>query len=140
MTRVRVLIEPEQLDPESLRDMLDSEGCGSVVSFVGLTRGEEGGVKVERLEFDAWEERLPRVLTELAEQAIELFGAISVVIAHRTGSVGPGEPIVCIHVASPHRSEGFEACSWLIDELKRQAPLWKKEVRADGEVWKAGLG
>ena len=140
MTRVRVLIESEQLDPEALRDMLDPEGCGSVVSFVGLTRGEEGGVKVERLEFDACEERLPRVLNELAEQAMELFGVLSVVIAHRTGSVGPGEPIVCIHVASPHRSEGFEACSWLIDELKRQAPLWKKEVRADGEVWKAGLG
>ena len=93
MTRVRVLIEPEQLDPESLRDMLDSEGCGSVVSFVGLTRGEEGGTKVERLEFDAWEERLPGVLNELAEQAIELFGVLSVVMAHRTGSVGPGEPI-----------------------------------------------
>ncbi len=120
--------------------MLDSEGCGSVISFVGLTRGEEGGTKVERLEFDAWEERLPGVLNEIAERAIELFGVLSVVMAHRTGSVGPGEPIVCIHVASPHRAEGFEACSWLIDELKRQAPLWKKEIRADGEVWKAGLG
>ena len=55
-------------------------------------------------------------------------------------SGGPGEPTVCIHVASAHRAEGVEACSWLIDELKRQAPLWKKEVRADGEIWKAGLG
>ena len=140
MTRARALIEPERLDPEALREMLDSEGCGSVVSFVGLTRGEEGGTKVERLEFDAWEEKLPGVLNELAERAIELFGVLSVVMAHRTGSVGPGEPIVCIHVASPHRAEGFEACSWLIDELKRQAPLWKKEIRADREVWKAGLG
>ena len=140
MTRARALIEPERLDPETLREMLESEGCGSVVSFVGLTRGEEGGTKVERLEFDAWEERLPGVLNELVERAIELFGVLSVVMAHRTGSVGPGEPIVCIHVASPHRAEGFEACSWLIDELKRQAPLWKKEIRADGEVWKAGLG
>ena len=140
MTRARALIEPERLDPEALREMLDSEGWGSVGSCVGLTRGEEGGTKVERLEFDAWEERLPGVLNELAERAIELFGVLSVVMAHRTGSVGPGEPIVCIHVASPHRAEGFEACSWLIDELKRQAPLWKKEIRADGEVWKAGLG
>ena len=140
MARVRVFVEPERLDPEELREMLDSEGCGSVVSFVGLTRGEEQGTKVERLEFDVWEERLPEVLSELAEHAIELFGVFSVVIAHRTGSVGPGESIVCIHVASPHRAEGFEACSWLIDQLKRQAPLWKKEVRADGEVWKAGLG
>jgi molybdopterin synthase catalytic subunit len=107
---------------------------------VGLTRGEDDGVIVERLEFDAWAERLPMVLAELAEQALGQFGVSSVVLAHRTGSVGPGEPIVCIHVGSPHRAEGFEACSWLIDELKRQAPLWKKEIRADGEAWKAGLG
>tara|TARA_B100000929_G_scaffold201213_1_gene159865 strand:+ start:1639 stop:2061 length:423 start_codon:yes stop_codon:yes gene_type:complete len=140
MTSVRILIEPERLDPEGLREILDADGCGSVVSFVGLTRGQDDGVAVERLEFDSWEERLPTVLTELAEQTVGQFDVLSVVLAHRTGSVGPGEPIVCIHVGSTHRADGFEACSWLIDELKRQAPLWKKEVRADGEVWKAGLG
>ena len=140
MTRVRILIEPEQLDPDGLREMLNSDGCGSVVSFVGLTRGEDDGVTVERLEFDAWEGELPGVMNELAEQALGQFGVSSVVLAHRTGSVGAGEPIVCIHVGSPHRAEGFEACSWLIDELKRQAPLWKKEIRTDGEVWKPGLG
>ena len=140
MPRVRVLVETEQLDPDGLRHELEVEGCGSVVSFVGLTRGEDDGVTVERLEFDAWEEKLPVVLNNLAEQAVDQFGVNSVVLAHRTGSVGPSEPIVCIHVASSHRAEGFEACSWLIDELKRQAPLWKKEVRADGEIWKAGLG
>ena len=140
MTRVRILIEPEQLDPDGLREMLNSDGCGSVVSLVGLTRGEDDGVTVERLEFDAWEGELPGVLNELAEQALGQFGVSSVVLAHRTGSVGAGEPIVCIHVGSPHRAEGFEACSWLIDELKRQAPLWKKEIRTDGEVWKPGLG
>tara|TARA_A100001037_G_scaffold234935_1_gene213738 strand:+ start:1309 stop:1626 length:318 start_codon:yes stop_codon:yes gene_type:complete len=105
-----------------------------------LTRGVDDGITVERLEFDAWEEKLPEVLNNLAELAVDQFGVYSVVMAHRTGSVGPSEPIVCIHVGSAHRSEGFEACSWLIDELKRQAPLWKKEVRSDGEIWKAGLG
>ena len=140
MTSVRILIEPERLDPEGLREILDADGCGSVVSFVGLTRGQDDGVAVERLEFDSWEERLPTVLTELAEQTVGQFDVLSVVLAHRTGSVGPGEPIVCIHIGSAHRADGFEACSWLIDELKRQAPLWKKEVRADGEIWKAGLG
>ena len=76
----------------------------------------------------------------LGEEAITKFGITSVAMAHRTGKVGPSEPIVSIHVASPHRAEGFEACSWLIDELKAQAPLWKKEIRADGTVWKGGLG
>ena len=78
--------------------------------------------------------------TGLAEQAIDRFGLKSVAMAHRTGSVGPGENIVAIHVASPHRKEAFEGCSWLIDELKGQAPLWKKEVKPSGATWKAGLG
>ena len=75
-----------------------------------------------------------------SNDAISSFGIFSVVIAHRTGSVCPGENIVCIHVGSAHREEGFSACSWLISELKKQAPLWKKEIREDGEHWKSGLG
>ncbi len=111
-----------------------------MVTVLGVTRREEDGVTVERLEFDAWEEQLPIVLDDLGEQAITAFGVHSVAISHRTGSVEPGESIVAINVASPHRGEGFEAYSWLIDELKAQAPLWKREVRADGVIWKAGLG
>ncbi len=138
--RVIIVPAPDSLDSNAVRDKLMLDGCGSVISFLGLTRGYEDGVAVERLEFDAWEEKLPEVLERLGEEAIEKFGVTSVSMAHRTGSVGPSEPIVAIHVASPHRAEGFEACSWLIDELKSQAPLWKKEVRADGTVWKGGLG
>ncbi len=69
-----------------------------------------------------------------------MFGVHSIVLSHRTGFVEPGQEIVCIHVGSTHRVEGFTACSWLISELKSQAPLWKKEIRDDGEFWKAGLG
>ena len=101
----------ESLDSERLRCLADIEGCGSMVSFVGVTRGLEAGFKVERLEFDSWERELPRVLEDIANQSISNFGVKSVVIAHRTGSVGPGEQIVCIHVASVHREEGFSACS-----------------------------
>ncbi len=140
MASVSVIVEPDTLDPESLRKMLEIEGCGSVVSFVGLTRGVDQGVEVERLEFDAWEEQLPSVLQSLCFDALERFSVKSIVVAHRTGSVEPEEPIVCIHVGSSHRAEGFEACSWLISELKNQAPLWKKEIRTDGEIWKGGLG
>ena len=110
------------------------------MSFVGITRGVDDGEKVLRLEFDAWQDKLSETLKLLAEQSVERFSLHSVAMAHRTGSVGPGENIVAIHVASPHRKEAFEGCSWLIDELKRQAPLWKKEVKPSGASWKAGLG
>ena len=138
----QILIEnaPEKLQSDELRSKMGLDGCGSVVSFVGLTRGVDNGVEVHRLEFDAWSEKLPEVLHQLASKAIEQFGVEGIAMSHRTGIVLPGEDIVCIHVASIHRREGFEACSWLIDELKAQAPLWKKEVRADGALWKEGLG
>lgn len=130
----------ENLDVDALRNELDTENCGAIVSFLGITRGMEGDDEVFRLEFDAWQEKLSATLYGLAESAIEKFSIHSVAMAHRIGSVGPGENIVAIHVASPHRKEAFEGCSWLIDELKQQAPLWKKEVRASGTEWKAGLG
>ena len=138
--RVGVEEAPDVLHPEALRQRLNTNDCGAVVSFVGLTREHEGDADVLRLEFDAWQNKLTPVLERLANEAIEGFGIASVAMAHRTGAVGPQEPIVAIHVGSPHRKEAFQACEWLIDELKRQAPIWKKEVTTEGETWKEGLG
>jgi len=137
-----IIIEeaPNALDHEALRQQLETNGCGAIVSFLGITRGTEGDAEVYALEFDAWQEKLGPVLKNLAKQACDTFGTLSVAMAHRTGRVGPQESIVSIHVASPHRKEAFLACEWLIDELKKQAPLWKREVTSQGSTWKAGLG
>ena len=128
------------LDYDGLRDKLNFSGCGCIVSFVGITRGEDDGEEVLRLEFDAWQDSLEKVLRDLAEEAMQRFSVIGIAMSHRIGSVAAEEPIVAIHVGAAHRAEGFIACSWLIDELKSQAPLWKKEVKVSGETWKAGLG
>ena len=130
---------PEKLDPQSLLDKLNLTGCGAVVSFLGITREYDDGKEIYRLEFDAWQEKLGSVLYGLAEEVIIKFGVKKVAMSHRTGSVKAGENIVSIHVASPHRKEAFRACEWLIDELKIQAPIWKKEVSNMGETWKGGL-
>ena len=131
---------PLSLNPEALKSKMDVIGCGSIITFLGITRNIDEGEEVIALEFDAWKGKLEPVLEGLAEQAINKFSVHSVAMSHRIGRVDPSENIVCIHVASPHRKEGFEACSWLITELKNQAPLWKKEVKASGESWKSGLG
>ena len=131
---------PNDLDVDDLRAKLNTEGCGAIVSFVGITREIDEGEDVLRLEFDAWQEKLSATLNSIAEDALVKFSLHSIAMAHRTGTVGPQENIVAIHVSSPHRKEAFEGCSWLIDELKRQAPLWKKEVKPSGATWKAGLG
>lgn len=138
----RVIVEeaPDVLDPNALLAKLPTDTCGAIVSFIGITRGIDNGKQVYSLEFDAWQSKLNPTLQRLGEEAIKKFGIEYAALAHRTGSVGPAEPIVAIHVSSKHRKEAFQACSWLIDELKAQAPIWKKEVREDGEEWKAGLG
>ena len=138
--RVIVQEAPDVLDPNALLAKLPTDTCGAIVSFIGITRGLDNGKQVYSLEFDAWQSKLNPTLQRLGEEAIEKFGIEYAALAHRTGSVGPAEPIVAIHVSSKHRKEAFQACSWLIDELKAQAPIWKKEVREDGEEWKAGLG
>jgi molybdopterin synthase catalytic subunit len=137
---VIIEVATSTLDYDGLRDKLNFSGCGCIVSFIGITRGQDDGEAVLRLEFDAWQDRLEEVLRELAKQAINRFSILGIAMSHRVGSVTPEEPIVAIHVGAAHRAEGFTACSWLIDELKSQAPLWKKEVKSSGENWKAGLG
>ena len=130
----------DSLDHNSLLETLDLAGCGAVVSFLGVTREIDDGKEIYRLEFDAWHDKLGEVLNGLATEAIIKFGVKKIAMSHRTGSVNAGENIVSIHVASPHRKAAFAACEWLIDELKLQAPIWKKEVSNLGEIWKAGLG
>lgn len=130
----------DSLDHNSLLETLDLAGCGAVVSFLGVTREIDDGKEIYRLEFDAWHDKLGEVLNSLATEAIIKFGVKKIAMSHRTGSVNAGENIVSIHVASPHRKAAFAACEWLIDELKLQAPIWKKEVSNVGEIWKAGLG
>ena len=131
---------PNSLDINALRKQLNTEGCGAIVSFVGITREMDEGEEVLALEFDSWKEELSSTLRTIAIAAKEKFPIKSIAMAHRTGMVGPQENIVAIFVASPHRKDAFEGCSWLIDELKSQAPLWKKEIKPSGSTWKAGLG
>ena len=140
MKNIIIEISESELDAELLKNKLNFEGCGAVVSFVGITRDLEDGERVLQLEFDAWIEQLKPTLSGIAETIKEEFGVSGIAISHRVGTVGPQENIVAIHVCSPHRKEAFLACSKIIDELKIQAPLWKKEVTESGSKWKSGLG
>ena len=137
---VEVIVTESPLDPSNLMTMIDSDGAGAVASFIGLVRASHGDEEVMGLEFEAWGSRLPAVLREIGETAIEQKDLKSIIIAHRIGYVRPGETIVCIHASATHRAQAFAGCSWTIDELKRQAPIWKKEIRSTGEHWIEGLG
>ena len=82
--------------------------------------------------------KLPQVLSDIGNEALKKYKLHSISITHRKGTVLPGE-IVCIYATSAHRAEAFAGCSWTIDELKRQAPIWKKEITQSGSYWIEGL-
>ncbi|MDH7507833.1 MAG: molybdenum cofactor biosynthesis protein MoaE [Methanomassiliicoccales archaeon] len=111
---------------------------GAVVSFVGVVRGEEKGKKLVRMEIEVYEEMAEKELIRLRDHAMKSFNIQEVVIWHRIGTLFPGDKIVLIAVASAHRKDAFAAAQFLIDELKKVVPLWKKEVYEDGEVWVEG--
>lgn len=109
---------------------------GGIVTFSGATRAEtddEHGPLL-RLEYEAHASMAIAQLERLAAEAKEQWGIGKTTILHRLGPVAPGELSVMIAVACAHRAEAFDACRWLIDTLKRDVPIWKRTVFADGFV------
>jgi molybdopterin synthase catalytic subunit len=107
---------------------------GGIATFYGATRGEHDPVHgaLVRLEYEAYSAMAKSQMQELAIHAQQNWKAGRIVMLHRLGPVGVGEISVAIAVACPHRAEAFEACRWLIDALKRNVPIWKKDVFTDG--------
>lgn len=114
-----------------LSDSAD-ESCGATVLFLGTTRRwtnqlETGQTETAYLEYEGYREMALIKLAELETIARERWPIRSVAIVHRLGRVEIKEPSVAVVVSTPHRNEAFEAGKWLIDELKKQVPIWKKE-------------
>ncbi len=109
---------------------------GGIVTFEGVTRAELDGDHgpLVRLDYEAHESMARKQLERLADEATSRFGAGKVALVHRLGSVPPGGASVMIAVACPHRGEAFDACRWIIDTLKQDVPIWKKDVFEDGFV------
>jgi molybdopterin synthase catalytic subunit len=112
--------------------------CGAIVTLDGFVRKFTKGRETEYLVYEAYEPMALKEMEKLIEAAHEKFAIASVSIVHRIGKLEINETSVVISVGAPHRRAAFEACEWLIKELKRTVPIWKKEVYADGEVWIEG--
>ncbi len=135
---IRIQQGPFSLDREIERLKQSSSSIGAIVTFVGTTRDISQGKQVTTLEFEHYPGMAEKKLEEIREQAVRDFGVIEVAIIHRVGTLPVSENIVMIAVAAEHRDEAFRACRFCIDELKRIAPIWKKETTPDGEVWVEG--
>lgn len=109
--------------------------CGATVTLDGYVRGVTAGRETLYLVYEAYEPMALKEMAKLIEKAKADFEISNVGIVHRIGKLEIGETSVVISVAAPHRKAAFEACEWLIRELKRTVPIWKKEVYSDGEEW-----
>jgi molybdopterin synthase catalytic subunit len=118
---------------------IDAVGAGAFVDFWGVVRPTEDGREIEGIDYDAHREMAEHQLKRIGEQAAERFGLKLVIIHHRIGFIAVGEPSLFLRVASPHRSEGFRASQWIVDELKKKVPIWKRPAFAKATVGKPRL-
>lgn len=111
---------------------------GGIVTFTGTVRGESRGRRVVRLEYEAHRAMAEKTLAEIG-RAVEAEHGAAVAVVHRVGVLEPGEAAVVIAAAAAHRTPAFRACEAVIERLKKEAPIWKREVYQDGSEW-VGLG
>jgi molybdopterin synthase catalytic subunit len=126
------------LNLETAAHFLIRERYGAQAYFVGTVRSPNQGKVVEFIEYEGYAPLARRVMENAAAAARERHGELRVYIEHRTGRLTPGEASILIGVASPHRRAALEACDLLIERLKVEVPVWKREGDEDGEHWVAG--
>jgi MoaE-MoaD fusion protein len=127
---VRVTGEPLSLD--SLVERVRDPRAGAVVTFEGVTR------EVEKLEYEAYVEMAEEKMAAIVASAVESHGLCAAAAEHRVGDVPLSEPSVAVAVSAPHRGEAFAGAREIIDRLKAEAPIWKKEIEGGEERWVEG--
>jgi molybdopterin synthase catalytic subunit len=133
-----ILVTDDDFSVDEVLRKIRNKRTGAIVSFVGVVREDDSGRKIKALEMETYKGMAEKELSDLKDKAMKKFDLEDVTIIHRFGSLSPGDNIVLIAVASGHRKEAFAGAEFLIDELKKVVPLWKKEILEDGEVWVEG--
>ena len=129
----KTLFDPKVSDHRGR--IVKNTGDGALVVFEGIVREHSRGKQVRALVYEAYGSMAQKQIEQLAEEAARRWPITNLAVVHRTGTLQVGEVSVVIAVGAPHRGEAFDACEWLIDELKRTVPIWKKEIYTEGEAW-----
>jgi molybdopterin synthase catalytic subunit len=133
--RPEVGITKRPVSVDAVIKAVQSESAGGTVVFIGTVRNRSDGMRISRLEIEAAEELARRDLTRIAGAASKRFDVCKISICHRIGNLRVGDVIIAIAVSSPHRKDAFAACTFMIDELKKTTPIWKKECGRGKEIW-----
>ena len=133
-----ILVQEAPFDPGAELNAFSARlvGAGAVVSFTGLTRDVAAG-NLQYMQIEHYPGMTERALQTIRDQALARFALSDAMIIHRFGTLTPGEVIMMVATASPHRSSAFKAADFLMDYLKSRAPFWKQEVTSEGSDWVA---
>ena len=134
--RIAVQAESFDLGAEANAFAAGVAGAGAVVTFTGVVRDlPEGGLQA--MEIEHYPGMTQKAITAIAEEATQRWGLCDLLVIHRHGRLAPGEAIMMVATAAPHRAAAFEAAEFLMDYLKSRAPFWKKEITTAGGDWVA---
>ena len=127
------------IDVSAMIGAMSRPDCGAIAVFLGTTRDHHDGRRVASLAYEAYEPMARSALEALEAETTQRFGIASCWIVHRLGEVPPTEASVVVAAVAAHRGAAFDACRWAMDELKRNVPIWKKELYdGGGEDWVEG--
>ena len=129
---IRIVVTGAAIDVASELTALEAVGGGGVATFTGLVR-DDGGVS--ELFLEHYPGATEAALERLAAEAVERWSLAGAVVVHRVGAMKPGERIVFVGTCAPHRAAALDACAFLIDRLKTDAPFWKRETRGEEASW-----
>jgi molybdopterin synthase catalytic subunit len=131
---LRVQSQPFDLGAEVAAFTAGLRGAGAVVTFTGIVRPDDG---LTGMEIEHYPGMTERAIAAILEDAARRWALVDALVIHRHGSLAPGEAIMMVATAAPHRADAFAAAEFLMDYLKSRAPFWKKESRDGGATWVA---
>lgn len=132
-----VEISSNKIDIQAVIAAAGDDKAGAIDVFIGTVRNNSLSKNVVKLEYETYDTMAINKMNALIAEAKTRWPIEKVAIVHRKGVLEIGDVAVAIAVSTPHRAESFAACQWIIDNLKIEVPIWKKEFYADGAVWVA---
>ena len=128
-------ITDQPIDVQKVIDVASRKEAGGINTFIGTVRNQSSGKNVLRLEYEAYEPMAISETRKIIDKANETWHLLGWAVSHRVGVLYPGEIAVVVSVSTAHRKESFEACQFIIDNLKHTVPIWKREFFEDGDQW-----
>ncbi len=132
---ISIILQQEPIDIARVQAEAGTVADGAVVSFIGRVRDSSRGKTVTRIEYEAYSEMARKQLRKIVDEAVARWSLNSCSVVHRFGTVAAGEASIIIVASTPHRGPAFQAVQYIIDTVKADVPIWKKEFYTDGSSW-----